>query len=218
MTDQDLQFDRAETPSASPGGATCVVCKQPILVQYYSAHGRPVCAGCRNAVAEQLSRPAGNLPKGILFGIGGAIAGAAVYFGVAAITGAEIALVAIAVGWLVGRAVQLGSGGAGGPPQQVIAATLTYLSLDAAYLAMIVRSRVQGLGVEVADAISAALRGPPSRWLTLPITDNLSQLPWGAIGLLIVVIGISQAWRMNKAVTVQFEGPFPIQPPPADPS
>jgi hypothetical protein len=187
------------------------------MVQYFSANGRPVCAGCRNNVAEQLAHPGGNLPKGILFGVGGAIAGAAAYFGVAVLVNAEIALVAIGVGWLVGRAVQLGSGGRGGRPQQIAAAVLTYLALDAAYLAMIARSRVRGLGLELVDAMTAAVREPVTSWIGLPITDNLQQLPWGAIGLLIVFVGISQAWRMNQVVTVRFEGPFPIQPVPPPP-
>ena len=42
---------------------------------------------------------------------GAAILGAILYFAVTAITGYEIGLVAIAVGWLVGRAIQKGTGG-----------------------------------------------------------------------------------------------------------
>lgn len=217
MTDGELQFDRAESTGNVAGNAVCVVCKQPILVQYFSANGQPVCAGCRNTVAEQLARPSGNLPKGLLFGIGGAIVGGAGYFGVAVLVNAEIALVAIAVGWLVGRAIQIGSGGRGGRVYQVAAAVLTYLALDAAYVAMVARSQVPTLGREFVDALTAVVTGPPASWIGLPVTDNLRQLPWGAIGLLIVFVGISQAWRMNQVVTVRFEGPFPIQPVPVPP-
>lgn len=211
MTNPDLQFDRAESAAPSPG-ATCVVCNQPILVQYYTANGKTVCAGCRGTVAGQLANATGNLPKGLLFGIGGGILGAAGYYGVAAIANMEIGLVAIAVGWLVGRAMQIGSGGSGSRLLQVAAAGVTYVALAVAYLAMSARAGT-GWGLSVSDALAAASRDPS--WVALPITDNLRTLPMGAIGLLIVFIGISQAWRMTGPVTVEFEGPFSInQPPP----
>lgn len=211
MTDPNLQFDRAE-PTGGAGATQCAVCQRPIADQYYSANGKPVCASCREKISTQLANKTGNLPGGILLGVGGAALGAAAYFGVAALTGAEIALVAIAVGWLVGRAVQLGSGGSGSRVQQVVAVVLTFLSLDAAYLAMVVKARMDGLGLGLQAAISTTLRGPIQTWIALPITDNLASLPMGLLGLLIVGFGILQAWRMNAPVTITVEGPFQIGP------
>jgi hypothetical protein len=54
------------------------------------------------------------LLRAALFGIGAGILGAAIYYGVLALTGYNIGLVAIGVGILVGRAVRKGSGGFGG--------------------------------------------------------------------------------------------------------
>lgn len=72
-------------------------------------------------------------------GLVAALIGAALYFGVAAITGYEIGLVAIVLGLIVGGAVRLGSGGRGGWFYQLMAIGLTYLSIGAADFSMILK-------------------------------------------------------------------------------
>src|SRR6266566_11816 len=61
--------------------------------------------------------------------LGGAVVGAAVYFGIAALTGYEFGLVAIVVGLLVGGAVRKGSNGRGGRRYQLLAVFLTYTAV-----------------------------------------------------------------------------------------
>ena len=51
------------------------------------------------------------------------------------LTGYEIGLIAVAVGWLVGGAVRLGSKGLGGKPFQALAVALTYLAIVSHYAA-----------------------------------------------------------------------------------
>lgn len=210
MTDDGLQFDRAEVAGSTSVGVTCVACKQPILDRYFSARGQTVCQSCRDRISGQLAAAAGNLPQSIVFGIGGAIAGSAIYFAVAAIANVEIGLVAIAAGWLVGRAMQLGAGGAGGSSLQIIAAGLTYLSVAAAYLAVRVHAAVEAFGVTPMAAVSAITSGSALKAMALPITENLADLPMGALGLLIVGVGVYQAWRMTAKVELTFEGPFTV--------
>ena len=70
-----------------------------------------------------------------IFGLGAALAGAAIYYAVIAITHFEIGLVAILIGYMVGYAVRKGAGGRGGLRFQILAALLT------------VRSRRTGLHV-----------------------------------------------------------------------
>ena len=102
---QDLQFDRVETtlpagaPTASPG-VTCVVCGKSVGAEYYTANGKPVCASCRAVVmsASATPRSVGPLLLAALFGIGAAIAGAAIYYAVIAIAHLEIGIVAILIG------------------------------------------------------------------------------------------------------------------------
>lgn len=248
MSDDNLQFDRAETigPGSRSGGEgiVCVACKSPIADQYFSARGQTVCRSCRDQISSQLASTTGNFPRGILFGIGAAVLGAILYFGVAAITGYEIGLVAIAVGWLVGRAIQKGSGGHGGRRYQIVAVAFTYLSVAAAYFGLAVKQMSDDGGsrapVEASDSTRAAPqpatgeataasdphggrpRGAGTALLILlgisiglPIMSALGSFPGGLISLAILFFGIYQAWRMTTKVEITFEGPFNVGRPAA---
>jgi hypothetical protein len=57
---------------------------------------------------------------------------------VAILTGLEVGLIAILVGYMVGRAVRHGSGGLGGRPQQILAVVLTYFAITTSYLPVFV--------------------------------------------------------------------------------
>jgi hypothetical protein len=46
--------------------------------------------------------------------------------------------------------------------------------------------------------------------LILPILGNLMALPSGLLGLIIVYFGLMQAWRMNRLVEIQLNGPFKL--------
>jgi hypothetical protein len=50
--------------------------------------------------------------------------------------GVEIGIIAIAVGYMVGKAVRAGSRGLGGRPQQILAVLLTYFSITTSYVAV----------------------------------------------------------------------------------
>lgn len=209
MTDEELQFDRAEGTGPPGGGVTCVACKRPIVDRYFSIRGQTLCEACRDRLATQLAVPS-NLPRAVLYGLGGAIAGAVIYFAVAAIANVEIGLVAIATGWLVGRAMQIGAASAGSRLLQAIAAGLTYLSVAAAYLAVRVEVAVKALDVSPLAAVSVVTGGSPLSAIALPIVENLAEFPMGALGLLIVGVGVYQAWRMLARVELGFEGPFAV--------
>jgi len=68
--------------------------------------------------------------RGLLFGIGGALLGLALYTAVGIITGLEIGLVALAVGWLVGKSIVTGSKGRTGRRYQIAALVLTYVAVS----------------------------------------------------------------------------------------
>lgn len=149
---EEMQFDRAESTDGAEKTATCSTCHRPITERYYAANNRTFCPDCKARIEVELATNKGNLPRAILFGAGGAFAGAVLYFGVSAITGYEIGLIAIAVGWLVGRAMQKGSGGHGGRVFQVIAVLLTYLSISAAYFGMVIKEAVANPAFAAADS------------------------------------------------------------------
>ena len=69
-----------------------------------------------------------------VFGFAAAAGGALLWAGVTHVTGYELGIVAIVVGFAVGVAVKLGSGGRGGLPYQLLAVALTYLAIVSTYV------------------------------------------------------------------------------------
>ena len=97
----------------------------------------------------------GTLGRAVLFGIGASILGAALYFAVLAISGFEVGLVAIAIGYMVGYGIRLGTRGRGGRRFQVLALVLTYWAIGLAYSTLAVQQLIQ----ERSGAKSAAVAG-----------------------------------------------------------
>ena len=210
----ELQFDRVETAatpdSTAPGAAaptvTCAVCGKSVGSQYYHANDKPVCASCRDMLLASTVTPraAGTLIKAGLFGLGAAIAGAAIYYGVIAITNFEIGLVAILIGYMVGYSVRKGAGGRGGRRFQVLALVLTYWSVGLAYTPLAFKELSLGMFVFV---------------FALPVMYIVGSFPGGILSALIIAIGLHQAWSMTGPHKLQISGPYrvgtgPDAPPP----
>jgi len=138
---ENLQFDSAEAAGESPAGPACALCQQPIAVYYYEAGGQVICSSCKNKVQASNVRgvAASGFLRAMLFGVGGAAAGAAVYYAVLATTGYEVGLIAILVGFMVGYAVRLGARGQGGRRYQFLALALTYLAIGSTYVPLVMR-------------------------------------------------------------------------------
>ncbi|HEX6534019.1 MAG TPA: hypothetical protein VF041_05450 [Gemmatimonadaceae bacterium] len=138
---EELQFDRVASRTPTPDQASphravvCAACSTPIQTYYFHVNGKVACSRCRNAAESKLATPTGLGPmaRATALGIGAAIAGAVVYYGVIAITEFEIGIVAILIGYMVGWAVRKGAAGRGGRRFQVLAAILTYWSVGLAY-------------------------------------------------------------------------------------
>jgi hypothetical protein len=133
--EDSLQFDRAELSSP----AACGACQSTLRDSYFQVSGQALCGTCADqarALMEGTGSRAGRLLWAAMFGIGAGILGAAIYYGVFALTGYNIGLVAIVVGFLVGRAVRKGSGGIGGLGYQFLAAGITYLAIASTFLPM----------------------------------------------------------------------------------
>lgn len=161
----DLQFATAEpgkgyTPDAD-AAMQCADCQRPITQYYFEAGGRVVCGACKGkiegALAGEGTSRAGRVTRAILFGFAAAVLGAIIWFTVAVVTGFEIGIVAIVIGFLVGAAVRKGSANRGGRRYQVAAALLTYLSVAMSYGALGIREIVTGPRTEaIADSTAAA--------------------------------------------------------------
>ena len=161
-----------------------------------------------------------------------------------------IGYVSLAVGFIVGKAIRLGSGGIGGRRYQVAAVVLTYAAVSMSAIPIGISQYMKEKKTEPpaheAAAPSAASPGATSQQDHLASDDRASSAPaqkpgWGAallslaflglaspflelqdpvhgvIGLVILWVGISIAWRLTAAPKVDILGPFTVgasSPPP----
>lgn len=193
-----LQFDRAEYSSPAQSGVVCTQCRQPVVQSYYAVGGRVICSRCREE-RERIATSSGftRLLRAFGAGLGVAVAGSAVYYGIRAATGYEFALIAIAVGWGVGRAVQWGSGERGGWPYQIMAILLTYASIACNYVPDFWKLAPK------ANIVLMVLLS-----LMVPFVMGVQNI----VGLLILFFGLFEAWKMTKRRNEEVTGPFSVAP------
>lgn len=130
MTDNVPQFGVAEYPSAS-GKDICKSCNQPVAGRYYRINGALACERCKEQLESQLPKDSHSVfVRGLAFGVGGAILGLILYSAFGIITGLEIGYISLAVGYIVGKAMRMGSRGIGGRRYQIVAVILTYAAVS----------------------------------------------------------------------------------------
>ncbi|RKG65274.1 hypothetical protein D7V80_23815 [Corallococcus sp. CA054B] len=225
-----LQFDRAEFTEA-PAATKCTVCQCAIRSVYYEVNQRLLCPACREEVEASLK--GGSKSKRFLtasmFGIGAAIAGALVYW-VVSLTGYNIGLIAIAVGWMVGTAVFKGTESRGGRGYQVLAVALTYLSVAASlspelfkvmkeredFTAFHASSHSLGSGqVEPPDEVTQTLAAVVGTAVLTPALPVLVGIEHPMSGL-IYGFALFEAWRRNRKAELNIAGPFKLLEAPAE--
>lgn len=195
-----LQFDTAE-PAADAATATtlaCTLCKKEISSAYYEVNGAVVCASCRAQIDAQLTGGSGSarFTKAVGLGLLAAAAGSAIYYAILALTGYEIGLVAIAVGFLVGKAVNRGSGERGGPAYQALAIGLTYLAIVSTYIPLSLRSVPNASDIPALLVLAVAA----------PVLAGFRNI----IGMLIIAFALFEAWRLNARVQLAVTGPYRV--------
>ncbi len=200
---EEISFTTTEPPQAAV--PACARCGQPIDSTYHEINGAVICPACRAALEAEAATGSGSgrLARALVYGLGGAVVGAGLYYAVVAITGYEIGLIAIAVGWLVGRAVQLGSRSRGGWLYQGLAVVLTYLAIVATYARYVLQFRGDAT-IDAATAMAMAVTAVAAPFLAG--MDNL-------IGILIIGFALYQAWRMNARTPLVFTGPYTLGAP-----
>jgi lysylphosphatidylglycerol synthetase-like protein (DUF2156 family) len=209
------QFATAEYAPNKPG-LTCAACKQPITGSYYQVNGLPACVECTTKVrAKNPSDSHAAFVRALVFGIAGAVVGFALYVFVALATGLAIGFVSLAVGFIVGKAMHLGSRGVGGRRYQIAAALLTYIAVSMSAVpiaihqmqqhqphAQVSTTTEQSKHHNLAKAIGVlALVGVAS-----PILD-LQNPTHGIIGLIILFVGMRFAWRFTAGRNLSISGP-----------
>lgn len=197
----EIQFDRVERPV---GASACTSCRNSLLGSYFQANGLVLCERCTEAVRKLFLSGEGGFVrflKATVFGIGGGLAGAAVYTGVLALAHINAALITILIGFLVGKMVRQGSGGRGGLGYQIMAVLITYgmigVSIVLSEMFTSDENRFSILGKILMIAFGA-VAGP-----VIAATDS-------PIGGLITIFGLMQAWKMNKGVVMHITGPHAV--------
>jgi hypothetical protein len=228
---EGLRFDE---PAPGAGAPTCAQCQASIADAYYEVNGHVVCPGCKTALERSpTGSGASRLLRATAFGLGGAIVGAGIYYAILAATGYEIGLVAIAVGWLVGRGVQKGSHGIGGWAYQALAVGLTYLAIVSTYVPFILNEattdEAKASAAAAAPADSVSVTATPGTADSADATISAGGLAVGVLALLvlaaaapflagfenvlgILIIGFAlyQAWQMNRRVPMTINGPYTV--------
>ena len=252
----DLQFDRAEYENA-PADAQCAACKRSLTNHYFDVNGSMVCEACRYTIESQQAggSPVGRFARAFGAGLVAAIAGALLYYAIAAVSGYEFGLIAIVVGWGVGAAVKWGSNARGGWLYQSLAMMLTYVAIVSTYIPPMIEGfrnataaeQVQGQQAPAASsASSSSPSGPAESAVAQPAamtTENeankadgpsvvlallfmagiLLAVPFLAgveniIGIIIIGIGLYEAWKLNRRQVFTITGPHTISRTPVAPA
>ena len=182
-------FDRADYPNALPPSSyTDALPPSPYTTPAPPAYAQAIQASPN---ADPFAATPSYFGKSLLFGTVAAIAGALGY-GLIGLSGWMVAIVAIGVGWLVAKAIMTGSQGIGGRKYQITAILLTYFAcstgdlLDYIWLGHADFAAHHAIYVAIFSAITVLL-GP---FLALSNPFN------GALGLIILWVGMRTAWRL----------------------
>ncbi len=126
------QFATAEYARKS-GDDRCRTCDQALVGSYYRVNGALACTSCARQVAQKLPTDSHQMfVRGVTYGVGGAILGLILYSTIGIVTGLMIGYVSLAVGYIIAKAIKIGSKGIGGQRYQIAAAVLTYAAVSLA--------------------------------------------------------------------------------------
>lgn len=213
------QFATAEYATNGPT-LKCAACKQPIAGSYFQIRGAPVCPGCTENIRAQTPQDThAAFTRALVLGIAGALVGLALYVIFALSTGLVIGWASVAVGYIVGKAMHVGSRGVGGRRYQVVAVLLTYfaVSMSAVPIAM-----EQGRHHQ-AQAQSAEAAAQPRAQMNYG--KVIATLAWvgiaspilelqdpvnGLIGLIILFVGLRFAWQFTASRWAKVSGPYTV--------
>jgi hypothetical protein len=251
MAENTPQFGTAEYQTQS-GSEICKSCNQALSGRYYRINGSLACERCTEQLKTQLPKDTHSaFVRGLLFGIVGFVLGLVLYSGFSIVTGIVIGYVSLAVGFIVGKAIRLGSGGIGGRRYQIAAVVLTYAAVSMSAIPIGISQYMKdqktkpparqmpapsssapsaaapSTPVQSEDAASeeaassaptapkqktglgAALVGLALLGLASPFLE-LQDPVHGIIGLVILWVGISIAWRLTAAPKIDILGPFDV--------
>jgi hypothetical protein len=185
-----------------------------------------VCPPCATRIqAAQQAAPPLSLMRAALYGGAAALGGCAIYALVAIVLHAEIGIIAILVGWMVGKAIRHASYGRGGRPQQILAVVLTYFAITTSYIPVIVYHlakdppRVEQQQAPAQGAPAEARPRPNVSGLALYLLMLAAVAPFlqltsgfgGLISLFILFMGLRYAWKLTERREIALAGPYQVE-------
>jgi hypothetical protein len=225
------QFETAEYQGVTTPD-WCRTCKQTVVGTYYRVKGEMACASC--AEVAKGKAPAGShgaFARAVVFGGFAAVAGLVLYAAVAIITGWMIGYVSLAVGFIIGKAMMMGSRGLGGRRYQITALALTYAAVSLAAIPIALSDYIgndtspQSAQVQQqASPESAPAADQGEQQMTLAKATgslllfglaspflSLAEPVHGFIGLIILFVGLQIAWKITAGSEVpEVEGPYNV--------
>ncbi len=229
---ETLQFQRAEY-----AGPSCAFCKSKIYDLYYHVSDAVACPTCAEGRKAAQGRPDGRgaFPRAALYGVGAAIGGSIIYW-LVGLTGWQFGIVAILVGIMVGKSIRHATKGKTTRAYQVLAVLLTYGSITTSYVPQLVSYALSQQTKSAAEsgrpaakppAVAPGAQSTPSLGKALvllalglailagvaaisPFLYVLESPVSGAINLLIIGIGLQQAWRLTRPDEALIMGPYRV--------
>lgn len=197
---KELKFDTADFGTKREE-IHCAQCQARLTQNYFVANTVTLCGPCSESIRKTLAGKPDFVAyaRGIALGIGAGFVGSLIYYLVLKITSYEIGLIAILVGYLVGKAVMIGSGNRGGLVFRIVAVVLTYVAIVSTYVPPLVNA-IQ-MPQSVAQAITLA-----GLILAIPFLSGMENV----IGIFIIAFALYEAARQTKRVQVTVEGPFEV--------
>jgi hypothetical protein len=227
------QFSTAEYGHV-PGTERCRVCSNLIGGDYFRVNGLMACPQCASEARNGQPRDSHvAFTRGLLLGIGAAIAGMIAYATFTIVTGWYIGYLALGVGYLVAKAIKKGSNGLGGRRYQIAAVLLTYAAISIAAVPVGIsyalkhaknqhQAQTQSSNVTV-DGDAAPQQTAPGpkpsihfgafgvQTLLVGLASPFMELQdprHGLIGLFILFIGLRIAWQLSASAPLNVEGPY----------
>jgi len=221
-----IQFQTAEFADNTP---KCSACKAAIPDEFFQLAGQNICSNCAEIVRRHQELPSmAAFSRGLLYGAGAALLCFIGYAAFIMITGIEVGLIAIAVGYAVGMAVRKGSNGLGGRRCQIAAVALSYFAITFSYIPVGIREYLKQSPSQRA-AVTEATKGKSITEKIVPTPGpaallvgvvvlsgialltpflNLTAGAGGILGLVILFFGLQRAWQVTKRDDRALTGPF----------
>jgi hypothetical protein len=236
--EEALVFDKveaAEPPPEPPAPPACASCKRPLGRDHYTINADTFCEDCHHLLSAQLKESKSGTAFMRAAGLGAlaAIGGSVAWYVVTKITGMQLGLLAIAVGYVVGRAVRKGSRSPGGKRYQALAMLLTYLSIAGSYIPIVLKTVSEPAATSASTPALKTLPGvaDPETEVAVPVKDKPPETMANPIATFVLVLGVSliapflggasniigialilialyEAWKLNRGVVVIIEGPL----------